>query len=245
MEGEQCRWIVEPAGKRAVRRLDLCPSQRFDRNPRLACGRLTYFRRTHRPGLNAARLFFYGAGAGIIHNMLKRFDQPDLSRVGDNKALAIAAFGQSVAAYRYMVLAEKAADPRLRAGLEEMAAREDTRRTQLQALTAKLFSTTCFFLDGHDKDMVCVGPRILDARDQAHFDEAMKLLIASEKRIAGFYAHYAAQTRRPEIKDIFTAFADESLQRVNLLRRMGQDIGRQINEPCPLQFLRPTTTHRP
>ncbi|NNM87703.1 MAG: hypothetical protein HKL95_04200 [Phycisphaerae bacterium] len=177
--------------------------------------------------------------------MLKRFDQPDLSRLGDNKALAIAAFGQSVAAYRYMVLAEKAADPRLRAGLQEMAAREDARRTQLQALTAKLFSSACFFLDGHDKNMVCVGPRILDARDQAHFDEAMKLLIASEKRIAAFYARYAAQTARPEIKEMFSAFADHSLQRVSLLRRMGQDIGRQINEPCPLQFLRPTTIQRP
>jgi rubrerythrin len=179
----------------------------------------------------------------MINDMVRRFDQPDLSRLGDDKALAIAAFGQSVAAYRYMVLAEKAADPRLRAGLQEMAARENTRRTQLQSLQEKLFSSACFFLDSHEKNMVCVGPRILDARDQTHFDEALKLLIASEKRIAGFYARYAAQAGRLEIKEIFSAFADESLQRVSLLRRMGQDIGRQINEPCPLQFLRPAADH--
>ncbi len=190
------------------------------------------------------RFFVYPPVVAMIINMLKRFDQPDLSCLSDNKALAIAAFGQSVAAYRYMVLAEKAADPRLRTGLQEMAARENNRRTQLQTLQEKLFSSTCFFLDSHEKNMVCVGPRILDARDQAHFDEALKLLIASEKRIAGFYARYAAQTGRSEIKETFSTFADESLHRVSLLRRMGQDIGRQINEPCPLQFLRPTTTHR-
>ncbi len=181
----------------------------------------------------------------MIAIMVKRFDQPDLSRLGDDKALAIAAFGQSVAVYRYMVLAEKAVDPRLRLGLQEMAAQEDLRRNQLRSLMEKLFPSACFFLDGQEKNMVCVGPRILDARDQAHFDDAMKMLVASEKRIAAFYARYAAQTRHPEIKKIFSTFSQDSLQRVILLRRMGQDIGRQITESCPLQFLRPIAAHRP
>ena len=46
--------------------------------------------------------------------MGKRFSTSDLSRITDDKALAIAAFGESVAAYRYIVLSEKARDAKLR-----------------------------------------------------------------------------------------------------------------------------------
>jgi len=53
--------------------------------------------------------------------MGKRFSTADFSRMSDDKALAIAAFGESVAAYRYIVLSEKARDARLRESFETMA----------------------------------------------------------------------------------------------------------------------------
>src|SRR4051794_2458732 len=50
--------------------------------------------------------------------MGKKFSTADFSKMTDDKALAIAAFGESVAAYRYIVLSEKARDERLRESFE-------------------------------------------------------------------------------------------------------------------------------
>lgn len=169
--------------------------------------------------------------------MARRFGQPDLSRLGDDKALAIAAFGESVATYRYIVLAEKSTNAALRTCFDEMVQQENSRRNDLQRLIERLFPSACFFLDPDDKSMVCVGPRLVDARDDARFDEAIKVLIASEKRSASFYARYGAQTSQPEVKHLFVRLSRDGLERVRRLRRIFLDAGKQISEPCPLQFV--------
>src|SRR5271156_2833328 len=99
----------------------------------------------------------------------------DVTQIGDDKALAIAAYGEAVSAYRYIVLAEKSPDARLRASFENMVKSENAQRDAVQNLLQELFTASNFLLSPMDKELVCVGPRLVDARDDARFDEAMKL----------------------------------------------------------------------
>src|SRR5687767_7205730 len=78
--------------------------------------------------------------------MGKKFSMVDLSKVGDDKALAIAAFGESVAAYRYIVLSEKARDPKLRDSFEAMAKEERGQRDRLQTILQRISPTGGFYL---------------------------------------------------------------------------------------------------
>jgi rubrerythrin len=82
--------------------------------------------------------------------------------------------------------------------------------------------------------MVCVGPRLLDARDDARFDEAMRLTIASEKRSISFYNRYLPIARDPRVSQTFSRFAADGLIRVRELRLLFQSAGKQINESCPI-----------
>ena len=170
--------------------------------------------------------------------MGKKFSSADLSKIPDDKALAIAAFGESVAAYRYIILSEKARDARLRDSFEQMARHERQQRDRLQTLLLRLSPTSGFFLSPEDKLAVCVGPRLVDARDDARFDEAMKLVIASEKRSASFYLRFATFAKDPELKSLFAELAAEGLQQVQTLRALLRGAGKQIAEPCPVSQLR-------
>ena len=170
--------------------------------------------------------------------MGKKFSTADLSRISDDKALAIAAFGESVAVYRYIVLSEKARDARLRESFERMARDERGQRERIQAILQRLAPTAGYYLTQEDKLAVCVGPRLVDARDDARFDEAMKLVIASEKRSASFYARYVAFAREEEVKQLFTELAAAGIAQVQRLRALLREAGKQIAEPCPVSQLR-------
>ena len=166
--------------------------------------------------------------------MVRKFHPIDPARLGDDKALAIAAYGQAVAAYRCIILAEKAAQDALRRSFEAMARQKNDRRDHLQSLLEELFPSTCFFLTTEDKNLVCVGPRLVDARDDARFDEAMKLLIASEKRGISFYNRYVPLAKTAAVRTLFSTLAAEGLDRVRQLRRLFQESGKQIAEACPI-----------
>jgi len=170
--------------------------------------------------------------------MGKRFSTADFSRMSDDKALAIAAFGESVAAYRYIVLSEKAQDVMLRASFEAMARDERAQRERIQALLERLAPCSGYFLTQEDKLAVCVGPRLVDARDDARFDEAMKLVIASEKRSASFYARFGTFAHDPEVKALFSELAAAGIGQVQRLRTLFRDAGKQIAEPCPIGQMR-------
>jgi rubrerythrin len=170
--------------------------------------------------------------------MGKRFSLTDLSKITDDKALAVAAFGESVAAYRYIELSEKARDPKLRDSFERMAKEERTQRDRLQAILQRIAPNAAYYLSQEDKLTVCVGPRLVDARDDARFDEAMKLVIASEKRSASFYIRYTAFARDPEVKALFGEFASNGIAQVQRLRSLLKEAGKQIAEPCPVSQLR-------
>jgi rubrerythrin len=170
--------------------------------------------------------------------MAKKFSSADLSKLTDDKALAVAAFGESVAAYRYIELSEKARDPRLRESFERMAAEERAQRDRVQAILQRLAPSAGYYLSPEDKDAVCVGPRLVDARDDARFDEAMRLVIASEKRSASFYARFSAFARDEQVKALFTEFAAAGIAHVQRLRALLREVGKQIAEPCPVSQLK-------
>ncbi len=170
--------------------------------------------------------------------MAKKFSTSDLSKLTDDKALAVAAFGESVAAYRYIVLSEKARDTRLRESFEAMAREERTQRDRIQGLLQQMAPSAGYYLSQEDKLAVCVGPRLVDARDDARFDEAMRLVIASEKRSASFYARFSAFAQDPAVKTLFTELAAAGIAQVQRLRALLKEAGKQIAEPCPVSELR-------
>ena len=170
--------------------------------------------------------------------MGKRFSTSDLSKVSDDKALAIAAFGESVSAYRYIILSEKAQDIRLRASFEGMARNERVQRDRIQAVLQRLSPTAGYYLSQEDKLAVCVGPRLVDARDDARFDEAMKLVIASEKRLASFYARFMPLAQDAEVKALFAELATAGIEQVHRLRALLREAGKQIAEPCPVSQMK-------
>ena len=179
----------------------------------------------------------FGRG-GYNPRMGKKFSMADLSKLSDDKALAIAAFGESVSAYRYIILSEKAATPQLRDSFEAMAKLERSQRDRIQGLLQTLAPSAAFALSQEDKLAVCVGPRLVDARDDARFDEAMKLIIASEKRSASFYSRYAPHAQNESLKLLFLTLAAEGIAQVQTLRTLLKNAGKQIAEPCPISQLR-------
>lgn len=174
----------------------------------------------------------------IMNLMAKKLTTADFSKLSDDKALAIAAFGESVAAYRYIVLSEKARDARLRESFESMAHEERAQRDRIQTLLQRLAPSAGYYLSQEDKLAVCVGPRLVDARDDARFDEAMKLVIASEKRSASFYAKFSACAREDDVRKLFTELAAAGIAQVQRLRALAREAGKQIAEPCPVTQLR-------
>lgn len=167
-----------------------------------------------------------------------KFPHLDLTRLSDDKALAIAAYGESVAAYRYIVLAEKAQSAALKATFEQMAQEERRHRDRLQEILKRLSPQGGFYLSPEDKLAVCVGPRLVDARDDARFDEAMKLVIGSEKRTVSFYGRYAPLAKDAEVKATFQELATEGIQHVRRLRVVFKEAGKEIVEPCPVQQIK-------
>ena len=174
----------------------------------------------------------------IMVSMGKKFSTTDLSKISDEKAIALGAYGESVAAYRYIVLAEKVRDRKLRDSFEEMAREERRQRDRLQEILQRLSPMAGFYLSQEDKLVVCVGPRLVDARDDARFDEAMKLVIASEKRSTSFYSRYAPLAKDAELKGLFFELAGSGLAQVRRLRAVLNEAGKQIAEPCPVSQLR-------
>ncbi len=170
--------------------------------------------------------------------MAKKFSTADLSKMTDDKALAVAAFGTSVAAYRYIVLSEKARDPRLRESFELMARQARLQRDRIQQLLQRLAPSAGYYLSPEDKLAVCVGPRLVDARDDARCDEALRLVIASEKRAASFYARFSAFAREPAVTALFPEMAAAGIAQVQRLRALLKDAGKHIAEVCPVSQLK-------
>lgn len=136
------------------------------------------------------------------------------------KALAMAGYGESVAAYRYRMLAEKTTDETLVAVFVEMAEEEKGHHAMVEKLLTDRYPGADFVLSQEDKEMVTVGQRMLDVSDDASFDRAMVLLRNSERQTGRFYTALHACTDDPQLRSIFQAMADECVAHAHRLETL-------------------------
>jgi len=125
------------------------------------------------------------------------------------KALAIGIYGESVASYRYRVLSEKLPEGPLQAVFLDMANEEKGHHSLLEALLKKHYPGRDFVLGPEDKELVIVGPRMLEVAGTKSLAPALKMICDSEMLTGRFYAAFHKATRNEEIKPILKEMADE------------------------------------
>ena len=66
----------------------------------------------------------------------------------------------------------------------------------------------------------------------------MRLVIASEKRSASFYARFSAFAQDEGVKTLFAEMAAAGIAQVQRLRGLLREVGKQIAEVCPVSQMR-------
>jgi len=128
------------------------------------------------------------------------------------KALAVAAYGESVAAYRYRTLAEKASTQARRLLFEEMADEEQGHHVQIQELLRREFPGSDFVLTAADKELICVGPRMVEVTDRKSFEQALEFIYETERLTGRFYAALYEVTTRKDLRPLLKEMADECFE---------------------------------
>lgn len=134
------------------------------------------------------------------------------------KALAVAAYGESVAAYRYRTLAEKTPSEAHRKVFLEMCEEEQGHHIRVQDLTREHFAGSDFVLKAEDKELVIVGPRLLEVSDKAGLENALHMIYESEQLTGHFYAALHRLTTVPELKPFLKEMADECFEHAQRLK---------------------------
>ena len=136
------------------------------------------------------------------------------------KALSVAAYGESVAAYRYRTLAEKTHSDAHRTIFADMADEEQSHHIAVQKLLKEHFPGIDFVLTPEDKELVTVGPRMLEVTDRASLDRALEWLYESERLTGRFYAALHAVTPREDLRPLLKEMADECVEHAKLLKEI-------------------------
>jgi rubrerythrin len=148
---------------------------------------------------------------------------------GPDKLLSIGAFGETVAAYRYTVLSERAPTEQARRAFAAMADEEQDHKQRLQALLAGLFPQSDFVLTAQDKEQVVSGPRLLDVRDETTYHAALTMILETERKTAGFYAQHARNLTEPTLRALFEELAEEGVEHYQRLRALACDNGVRVD----------------
>jgi rubrerythrin len=144
---------------------------------------------------------------------------------GPDKILAIGAYGETVAAYRYLVLSEKSPEPADRVEFAAMADEEQGHKQRLQKLLADLYPDADFVLTAEDKELVVTGPRLIDVRDSAAYAEAMQMILETERKTAGFYAQNGKHMPQAVVQDLFKELAEEGAEHYQRLKSIADRSG--------------------
>jgi rubrerythrin len=154
----------------------------------------------------------------------------DLSALGTAKALALGCFGEDIAAYRYLILSEKADRPEDAREFRGMVAEEQSHRDGLQALLSKYYPDADYVLTAEEKQMVECGSRPLRITDRASFEEAVRTVIESERRTAAFYGQIEPHIAESEIRKTFRELAEEGVEHHSRLCQIAADNGIVLSE---------------
>lgn len=136
------------------------------------------------------------------------------------KALAILSYGESVAAYRYRILAERTAEPALKTQFQEMADEEQGHNEAVQAMLARHFPDADFVLTPEDKALVTVGTRLLDLAGPDSLHRAMEQIHASELLTGRIYAILGKHPPAAELEPVMQAMAEECFEHAQRLTRL-------------------------
>jgi len=147
-----------------------------------------------------------------------------------DKALAIGTYGEAVAAYRYLVLAEKAPIEKDRDEFAAMADEEQDHKQRLQRLLMENYPDADFFLKPEDKELVVDGPRLLDVRDEATFAEAMHYILNSEWRTSQFYKKLSEHISQRDLRALFQELAAEGEDHYRRLAQLARHAGVEASD---------------
>jgi len=139
--------------------------------------------------------------------MAQAFSYPDLPV---DQMLAIAVYGEQVAAYRYTVLAERVPGKRDRRMFAEIAQEEQSHRERIQRLLNRFHPDSSFYLSEEDKALVVAGPRLVDVRDPENYRQVVQLALDTEYRVACFYQAMVGKVANTQVRKVFKELADES-----------------------------------
>ncbi|MGB0714443.1 MAG: ferritin family protein [Phycisphaerae bacterium] len=135
-----------------------------------------------------------------------------VAALSPEKAMAIGMYGESVASYRYRVLAEKVSNESLRAVFLEMADEENGHHQILQEIMDREYPGSDFVLTPEDKDLIIVGPRMLDLSDGASIDRALKMIHDSERLTGRFYGAWRTHTQVDSLKPMLLEMSEECFE---------------------------------
>ncbi len=135
-----------------------------------------------------------------------------LANMPDAKRMAVAIYGESIASYRYGLLAEKASSEAHKKIFESMRREELEHQSALEELARKNFPDDDFVLTSKDKELVIVGTRLLELKDEASFHKAMKFLHDTELRTSAFYQAMHELMPAGEIGRILQEMSDECIE---------------------------------
>lgn len=150
---------------------------------------------------------------------------PDYPELQDDQMLAIGIYGESVAAYRYTVLAEKVPREEDKAAFRAIAEEEQSHKKLLQQAAEKHFPGSAFALSDQDKALVLTGPRLINVRDLADYRDVLRITLATELRTAQFYDTMRHRARNPELRKVFTELSEEGFQHHQRLLRLARERG--------------------
>lgn len=133
------------------------------------------------------------------------------------KALALLGYGESVAAFRYRTLADRAPNPALRKALEEMADEEQGHHQMVQSLIDRHYPGLDFVLSNEDKNLVSVGVRQLNLTKPEAFSEVLNVIQAAERQTGKFYAALHRFPPHPQLAPWFKEMAEECFEHAERL----------------------------
>jgi len=152
-------------------------------------------------------------------------EQNATTGLGPDKLLAIAAYGESVAAYRYLVLSERVAEEAHRRFFADLADEEQEHKQRLQKLLFELYPNADFVLSSEDKERVVTGPRLLDVHREISFEDALRMMLETERKVAEFYARCGDELLHESLKPLFQKLATEGAGHYQRLLRLAHEKG--------------------
>ena len=136
------------------------------------------------------------------------------------KALALASYGESVAAYRYQTLVEKTPFPETRAVFAEMAEEEQGHHQRVEKLIREHHPDSDFVLSPEDKELIIVGPRMLDLSSTESYARAIDMICASERMTGRLYATLHSICTEDSLRPFLKEMADECLEHAERLKSL-------------------------